>query len=242
MLLYVRGGYSEDKRLPLTTQVHTKTPEMNDAFLRRFQELEDKYKFIPFNHSDSGYVYAKSGTWEGWATSAHHLIKAVFGDSSIHNTQFASSFQQCNGERHDIARLFAIFSAAKEDFEGGYLFNVELRISGEVFGDFVTLARTSLGEGHKDVAAVLACAALEDALKRYAAVNQLPVEGKAMADVVNALKGAGLVAGAQKTLLDTMPRIRNMALHGEWAKLSEPDVSSVLGFVEQFLLSKFQGS
>lgn len=215
---------------------------MNDSFARRFQELEAKYNFIPFSHADSGYVYAKSGTWEGWATNAHHLIRAVFGDSSIHNTQFASSFQQCHGERHDIARLFAIFSAAKEDFEGGYLFNVELRISGEVFGDFVVLARKALGEGHKEVAAVLACAALEDALKRYAAVHQLPVEGKAMADVVNTLKGAGLVAGAQKTLLDAMPRIRNMALHGEWAKLSEPDVSSVIGFVEQFLLSKFQES
>jgi hypothetical protein len=89
---------------------------------------------------------------------------------------------------------------------------------------------------------VLACAALEDALKRFAINNGLDVTGKTMQDVVNALKGSGLVAGAQKTLLDAMPRIRNLALHAEWTKLSEPEVSSVLGFVEQFLLSKFSGA
>lgn len=131
------------------------------------------------------------------------------------------------------------FLSAKDDFENGYLFDVELRVSGEVFGDFVALAKQSLSEGHKDVAAVLACAALEDALKRFAAVNGLIVDDKSMQEVVNALKGSGLVAGAQKTLLDAMPRIRNHALHAEWSKLSDPDVSGVIGFVEQFLLSKF---
>lgn len=216
---------------------------MNNTFSRRFHELDAKYKTIPYMSEEfSSSRLARSGAWEGWATSAHHLIRAVFGDTSTHNTQFDYSFKNCHGYEGEVARMYAVFSAAKEDFEGGYLFNVELRISGEVFGDFVVLARQALGEGHKDVAAVLACAALEDALKRYGTIHQLPVAGKAMAEVVNALKGAGLVAGAQKTLLDAMPRIRNMALHGEWAKLSEPDVSSVLGFVEQFLLSKFQES
>lgn len=108
-----------------------------------------------------------------------------------------------------------------------------------MFGDFVALAKQSLSEGHKDVAAVLACAALEDALKRFAASNGLKVDDKSMQEVVNSLKGAGLVSGAQKTLLDAMPRIRNLALHADWAKLTEPDVNSVLGFVEQFLLTKF---
>jgi len=36
-----------------------------------------------------------------------------------------------------------------------------------------------------------------------------------------------------------MPRIRNLAMHAEWGKISAPDVSSVIGFVEQFLLSNF---
>jgi uncharacterized protein YutE (UPF0331/DUF86 family) len=135
--------------------------------------------------------------------------------------------------------LYHLFESAKADFDSGFVFDVDLRVSGEVFGDFLTLAQTSLRDGYKDVAAVLACAALEDALKRYAAAKNLNVADKTMADIVNALKSAGLVSGAQKSLLDAMPRIRNMAMHGEWAKIGEPDVASVLGFVEQFLLTKF---
>lgn len=138
--------------------------------------------------------------------------------------------------------MISLFQSAKGDFEGGYIFNVELRISGEVFGDFVALARHSLSEGQKDVAAVLACAALEDAIKRLAATNNLSTEGKTMIDLVNSLKSAGIVSGAQKSLLEAMPRIRNMAMHAEWSKITEPDVSSVLGYVEQLLLSKFSDS
>ena len=107
------------------------------------------------------------------------------------------------------------------------------------FGDFVVLAKQSLDEGHKDVAAVLASAALEDALKRYAKVNGLNVEGATMAKVISAIKSKGLVSGASNSILDSMLRIRNYTMHAEWEKVNEPDVNSIIGFVEQFLLQKF---
>jgi hypothetical protein len=143
------------------------------------------------------------------------------------------------GYDYSVNELKGIFLSAKEDFEGGYVFDIDLRVSGEVFGDFVAMARPSLSEGHTDVAAVLACAALEDTLKRFATANGLNVGEKSMQDVVGALKSKGLVSGAQKSLLDTMPKIRDFAMHANWEKISAPDVSSVIGFVEQFLLSKF---
>jgi hypothetical protein len=213
---------------------------MNNVFARRFQELDQArraFRWMKLTDDDS--PYEMDGEWRGWATSVQNLLIAVFGQAGPHYTNFMTAYLGGSAAESDIKTLISIFSSAKSDFDGGYVFNVELRISGEVFGDFVALARYSLSEGNKDVAAVLACAALEDALKRYAAANKIPVDGKTMTEVVNALKSAGLVAGAQKTLLDAMPRIRNLALHGDWAKLSEPDVSSVLGFVEAFLLTKF---
>ena len=114
------------------------------------------------------------------------------------------------------------------------MFNVDLRVSGEIFGDFVVLAKHAISQGHKDVAAVLASAALEDALKRFASVNGLSVDGQTMQDVINALKSKGLVAGAQKSLLDAMPKIRNYALHANCDKISEMEVSIVIGFVESW--------
>lgn len=215
---------------------------MNEVFARRFDELQAAINTIPFEADSTGYSNSSrvtNGQWRGWATSALSLLKAVFGDASEQYKNFSDLYNKCSGLGSDVRALFNLFAAAKGDFHGGYVFNVELTVSGEVFGDFIILAQTALQEGHKDVAAVLACAALEDALKRYATVNNLIVENKTMTDVINALKGAGLVAGAQKALLDRMPTIRNSALHADWSKISEPDVGSVIGFVEQFLLTKF---
>ena len=214
---------------------------MNDAFKRRFAELAEAHTKFSYRDGAMGSRYVPSGQWEGWATSVENLIRAVYGQSAPHYVNFRAAYLDCKGNEHDINKLRALFVSAKEDYEGGYVFNVEMRISGEIFGDFVALARQSLSEGQKDVAAVLACAALEDAIKRLAQSGGLSTDGKSMVDLVNALKAAGLVAGAQKTLLDAMPRIRNMAMHAEWSKLTEPDVSSVLGYVEQLLLSKFSG-
>lgn len=214
---------------------------MNEAFKRRFGELSEAHTKFAYKDRGSLGRYVPSGQWEGWATSAENLILAVYGESAPHYANFRAAYTNCGGGESDMNRLRSLFSSAKEDFEGGYVFNVEMRISGEIFGDFVALARQSLSEGQKDVAAVLACAALEDAIKRLAETGGIATDGKTMAEMVNALKSAGLVAGAQKTLLDAMPRIRNMAMHAEWEKITEQDVGSVLGYVEQLLLSKFSG-
>jgi hypothetical protein len=215
---------------------------LKETFSRRFAELEEYFAAMPYrNYGSVTGRYVPDGFWRKWATSAENLIKAAFGDGSPHYKRFAELYAHTGQGEDSVKALHAVFAAAKDDFDGGYVFDVDLRVSGEVFGDFVGLARQALSDGHKDVAAVLATAALEDALKRFALINGLDVDGKSMQDVVNALKGAGLVAGAQKSLLDTMPKLRNAALHAEWSKLSEADVGSVLGFVEQFLLTKFSG-
>jgi len=36
-----------------------------------------------------------------------------------------------------------------------------------------------------------------------------------------------------------MPKLRDYAMHANWAKLSSADVGSIIGFVEQFLLAHF---
>ena len=212
---------------------------LSEAFSRRFQELEANFDSLPIEYNEYGGGSYPSGTWERWATSSQNLIKAVYGVDSPHYENFVRSMQECDGHTFEVDVLRGVFASAKEDFEGGYVFNIELMVSGEIFGDFLVLAKQALAEGHKAVAAVLASAALEDALKRYATANGLNVDGKSMAEVVNALKSRGLVSGAQKSLLGTMPGIRNLAMHAEWTKISEPDVNSVIGFVEQFLLSNF---
>ena len=205
----------------------------------RFNELEKAIKQVRMIHDESGWVKVDSQDWQKWSSSVINLLSIAFGSTAVHTTNFNKIYEKFDGYSSHFEAACGVFRSAKEDYEKGYIVSLEKMISGEIFGDFVTLAKTALADGHKDVAAVLACAALEDTLKKYANTQGLEVGDVVMQTVVAALKSKGLVNGAQKSLLDSMPKIRDYAMHANWDKIRPEDVSSVIGFVEQFLLSNF---
>jgi len=214
-----------------------------DVVTKRFNELEKQMRSIQMRASrSSNDNTADPEQFYAWASSALSAIQNSFGKESPHYTNFQKEMSEISNNTVWSKRfnsICGVFMGAKSDIDSGYLFDLERSVSGEVFVDFVTAAKTALAEGHHTVATVLACAALEDALKRYASSQGLNVEGQAMDSVVNALKGKGLVSGAQKALLAALPKVRNNAMHAEWDKLTPQDAGSVIGFVEQFLLANF---
>jgi hypothetical protein len=212
--------------------------QLNEKLSARFEELQDQVDGLPVASGPMG-PYYDSADWRQWATSAENLIAGALGEDSTHFARFRDLYEECNGSKSKVSSLIGVYRAARADFDGGFVFRVQAQISGEIFGDFINLAKTALSGGSKDVAAVLACAALEDALKKYARLQGLVVDDQVMQSVVSALKGRGLISGAQKTLLDAMPKIRDYAMHANWDKITAQDVGSVIGFVEQFLLQHF---
>ena len=212
---------------------------INEKFASRFAELQRELREIPFQQSNYTGSRAQPDVWRKWATSAESLISASCGKESPYYANFSNMLEVCTGGESQIQALAGVFRSAKEAFDGGYIFDVELDVAGDIFEDFVVLAKRALAENNKDVAAVLASAALEDALKRYAMLNDLDVGDATMSNVINALKSKSLVSGAQKSMLTAMLQIRNAAMHADWKKITDPDVSGLIGFVEQFLLTNF---
>ena len=212
----------------------------NALVQKRFEELLEAVKDVEISKPNSlGSQYVDSASWLKWTTNVQNLMLRVFGNDSPHYQNFLSVLKNYNSYPSDFEKAKSIFFAAKEDYDGEYLFQLDNIIVGEILGDFISLAKIAIKEGNKDVAAVLAAAALEDALKKFAMKNELDVNDKSMQEVVSALKSKGLVGGAQKSLLDTMPKIRDYAMHANWDKIKSEDVSSIIGFVEQFLLANF---
>jgi hypothetical protein len=184
--------------------------------------------------------HAEPDQWGYWSSSALNLVQIIFGESSAHYQRLKQIIEKNEaGEDSKYQEALGMLSAAKTDYERGCYISLERMVSGEVFADFVAAAKRALAEENKDVAAVLACAALEDALKRLAQRNGLNVDGKDMSEVIGALKSKGLVGGSQKSILETMPKTRNSAMHADWAKISATEVGGVIGFTEQFLLQNF---
>lgn len=216
--------------------------KIQDSVISRFNELQLQSTRMPVSSEDGYSLNASNKEFYAWANSALTLIQGTFGSDSPHFMHFESEIKSISNNYVTSSKLDALtgmFLGAKSDVDGGHLYNIQASFTGEIFSDFVMSAKQALAEGHNDVACVLACAALEDALKRYASMKELSVENKTLEEVINALKGKGLVSGAQKGLLDAMPRVRNFAMHAEWSKLTPQDAGSVIGFVEQFLLSNF---
>jgi len=218
-------------------------PTVKDHVLQRFKQLAEQAQQIPMRtRPNTSLRAAETLHFYTWASSALNLLQGVFGKTSPHYERLDFEISRISNnvvdERH-LSACIGIFIGAKSDADGGHLYNLEASLSGELFGDFVFAAKAALDEGQHTVACVLACAALEDALKRYAVLQGFQVDGKTMDEVVNLLKSQGLVSGAQKKLLEAMPKIRNYAMHAEWAKLTPEDAGSVIGYVEQFLLAHF---
>jgi len=221
-----------------------KNMNYKEKILKKFDELLAEGKTIFNSCGWNGKEWQRHPSdidYRRFKTEALNIIRCACGESSDHYNEMKSVAQDkaMSTNSYYFKDCYGILEAAKKDFEGDYLFNLETEISGEIFADFIVLSKHALSEKNKDVAAVLACAALEDALKRFAKINGEDLSGKDMSEVVNYLKSKGLVAGAQKSLLDVMPKIRNYAMHAEWDKITHEDVSSIIGFVEQFLVQKF---
>lgn len=217
--------------MPLTVQVK-----------QRFVELEAQVCAIRIRGGGDDPPHADPEQFYAWASSAHNAIRGVFGAESAHCVNFEKELKSIANNfvwDRKLESVRGIFFGAKADVDGGHIFELERSVTGELFADFVVAAKAALAEGHHEVAAVLACAALEDSLKRFARFHGLQVDEQTMEDVINALKSKGFVSGAQKTLLSAMPKIRNYAMHADWQKLTPQDAGSVIGYVEQFLLAHF---
>jgi hypothetical protein len=217
-------------------QINKKTMTTNEKIINKFSELEIKMRSIKV---DREFYEVDRQDWQVWSNDVINLFNICFGGKSNFYINFQKLYNNFPYEESSLNSARGIFISAKDAYNNNFYESLEKQISGEIFGNFVTLAKSALAEQHKDVAAVLACAALEDALKKYASLNGLDIDDKSMAEVVNVLKSNSLVKGAQKTLFDAMPKIRNYAMHANWDKITLEDVSSIVGFVEGFLLNNF---
>ena len=145
--------------------------------------------------------------------------------------------------RGATARLEGRLRSFRREVALDLVADLELQIGGEILAELLSLARAALAEGgdagHTNVAAVLAAAAFEDAIRRLG--ERAGVEGRPkLSEVVAALKDAEVLAGADLRLAQNNHlTLRNDALHADWEKLGRPSVESLIAYVESLLAKHF---
>lgn len=128
--------------------------------------------------------------------------------------------------------LAPILDAAVADYESGITGSIRAQAKGEVLGDFIALAREALQSGAEKVAAVLAAAALEETLKQLGAENRVDVYNGDYRGVVQKLKDANVLTGAQPGVANGYSTFRDRAFHGQFDQIERGTTESALAFTE----------
>lgn len=212
---------------------------------RRFAELTDQLASIEAAKTYSNEAYAK-GHWvdaesyTNWKTKARHLLATVCGQDSIHFKDFVER-EQGGGysTNHDtLLQVRAVFDAAKEDFEGGYLNSMRNIVQAEVFSNELDQARELHKSGYLAAAAVIAGVVLETTMRRLCEDEGLAPGSlnKMNGDLTKASRYNLLTQKRITALAD----IRNNAAHGHSSEFTADDVADMISKVEAFITDQLQ--
>lgn len=210
---------------------------LDPIIIRRFNELNTKAeavlaaKVVDFVTLEGKQHYkVPSDMYKEWATNVLNLLHRTFGESSIHYKNFAEHYLQFEGWVSNFNDSYGIFRAAREDYEGGYLFNIRTLAKAEVLADAISQAKELLASGYKDPACILARVSLESALKDLASRHGVS-DGKL--DRMNAdLTKAGAYNMAKQKQITAWAEIGNKAAHGDWTDYTAQDAAAMVTGVE----------
>ena len=207
---------------------------------RRFAELATKGEAVLSKKawlftSDEGVQYftIASAPFNEWATNVQNLLQRIFGEDSVHYRNFSEHYKRFSKYESEFLNCHAIFMAAREDYEGGYLFNVSSLAKAEVLSDALAQAKELLNANFKDPASVLARVALETILKELSTKYKI---AHSKVDRMNAdLCKAGVYNMAKQKQITAWAEIGNKAAHGDWNDYNANDTRAMIDGVESLI-------
>jgi Domain of unknown function (DUF4145) len=214
-------------------------------FAQRFQELSDQFKQVEATEAQkrtlmggSSYQHIEEHLILNWAVKARNLMSSACGKDSDHYTSFvaAEEVQSYEGSPTRLKRMGAVFLAAREDFEGGYLNSLRNLVQAEIAGGELDQARELLVAGYSAAAAVVAGVVLENTLRSLCAKRDLPAGS---IERMNAdLAKAGEYNSVVQKRVTALAAVRNSAAHGRSGEYTNEDVKSMIPEVERFVAER----
>jgi hypothetical protein len=164
----------------------------------------------------------------------------VCGENSHHLESLKNAVNVPGGlTNYDIlTRQRAIFLAAKDDFEGGYLNTIRNLVQAELFTSELEQAEELLKSGYATAAAVIAGVVLETTLRDLCSTHEL--EHGSLNKMNDDLAKAGAYNASQKKRITALAAIRNSAAHGKPEEFTAGDVKGMIDDVERFLTMTLQ--
>ncbi|ACK71801.1 conserved hypothetical protein [Gloeothece citriformis PCC 7424] len=215
---------------------------MNKLYRQRFQELckqLDKLENTKKNYYSeflgSYKNYVDDDILLNWKVKVKDLLSKVCREESQHFREFLESETATWGDTNYniLQRMKAVFLAAKEDFEGGYLLSVRSLVQAEMFDSQLEQAEELFKSGYITAAAVIAGVVLETTLRELCDRSSI-AHGKL--DKMNAdLAKAGIYNKLTQKRITALADIRNSAAHGKPEEFTDQDVLDMIRDVTKFV-------
>lgn len=175
-----------------------------------------------------------------WSTSVQSLFDRLFepGSPTIESFDAAAKADRVNSVNR-FRNMYAVFCSAKEDYEGGYLFELRSLVNAAVFDDELEQASYFLKEGYMIPAAVIAGTVLESTLRELCEQTDGVDLTRATINPMNdALAKASVYNKTKQSQILSWGQIRNSAAHGnkdELNKLETGDIERMIDGIRDFV-------
>jgi hypothetical protein len=175
-----------------------------------------------------------------WCTSSLALLARVFGAEDPTYDQFEkrANATQVRSVHTQFDRLVAVFLSAKDQFEGGHLYEVRNLIHAEVFSDELEQADYFLQQSYKSPAAVIAGVVLETTLRKLCEQTDDVEPGDKLNRMNDDLAKAAVYNKMRADQVRAWAKIRNDAAHGNPDGFSEKDVELMIQGVRDFVANQ----
>lgn len=215
---------------------------MADIYKNRFAELHKQMETIiatkksVYNESlGKNHNEIESNTLLEWKVKAKSLLNKACGCESEHYKAFSNNenvgFYGTN--LGTLECLKAIFLAAKEDYEGGYLRSMRSLIQAEIFDSELEQSKALYEAGYKSPAAIVTGVVLETALRELC--DRLGIEHGKLDKMNSDIAKAGIYNKLQQKRITALADIRNSAAHGKPEEFTDRDVEDMIRDVERFI-------
>jgi hypothetical protein len=176
---------------------------------------------------------------QAWISSVQNLVVGLFGEQRAQFKDFAQLKTKKTYYPSTIKEICGFLSGVEDDLKKGILHGFEFIVAGELFENVLEQADHLCDVGHKDAAAVLARAVLENTLKKMAQRAGLSIRRKMAAELNDDLKIARAIDAARNLEIKGWLNIGNTSAHGDFTTYDAPRVKTAIQHIKIFIQTEF---
>jgi len=205
------------------------------ARLARLSELGSELLRTRHRSAVSNQEFVEAGAFREWRVGCVSFLREALGEDSPYTKEF--EFNCESPYLSAVARGQAVLRAAREYIDFGPVARVEELVAAEIFTDMLGIAERLVREGRLAAGVSIACAVLEDVMRRSARRRQIPIRENVddLSALNSKMASAGLYGSAVDKQIEQWAGMRKQAEAAQTTIALRPQAERLLEGIRDFV-------